>query len=88
MHGSLEHTGSISQTERHDSPLVKASVCTKSGLIPRIGFDANLLIAGSEIKRREITITTKLVERFVNAQQGIHVLYGILVEISILNTKS
>jgi hypothetical protein len=42
----------------------------------------------SEIKRREITITTKLVEEFVDSRQGIHVLYGILIEISMINTKT
>ena len=84
VHESLESAGSIAEAERHNESLVVAVSRLECGLVDVFFEDLDLVVSAFELDLGEEFGATKPVEEIVDSGKRVSILYGLLVERTIV----
>ena len=79
---------SIDKAKRHDSVFIGTIACSKCCLGDILFTNANLMIAHTEVKLGEYLSTFELFEKLIDVGKWVLVLYGLLVQWTVVDTKS
>ena len=88
VHHARECWRNVDKAERHDSVFVGTIACSECCLGDVLFANANLMIAHTEVKLGEYLSTFELFEKLIDVGKWILVLYGLLVQWAVVDTKS
>ena len=88
VHHARECWRSIDKAKRHDSVFVGTIACSECCLGDVLFTNANLMISHTEVKLGEYLSTFELFEKPVHVGKWVLVLYGLLVQWAVVDTKS
>ena len=87
VHHARERWRSVDKAERHDSIFIRTIACSECCLGDVFSTNANLMIAHTEVKLGEYVGTFKLLEKLIDVGKWVLVLYGLLVQWAVVDTK-
>ena len=88
VHHARECWRSIDKAERHDNIFIRTIACSECCLGDILFTNANLMITHTEVKLGENLGTFKLHEKLIDVGKWVLVLYSLLVQWAVVDTKS
>ena len=87
VHHARECWRSIDKAKRHDSVFIRTIACSERCLGDILFMNVNLMIAHTEVKLGEYLSTFELFEKLIDVGKWVLVLYGLLVQWTVVDTK-
>ena len=84
----MECGRSIGETKRHDYEFICAITRSEGGFEFITRFDGDLMITGEQIEFGEILSACESIVEIIDARQGEVILFGDLVQTTIINTHA
>ena len=88
VHHARECWRSIDKAERRDSIFIRTKACSECCLGDILFTNVNLMIAHTEVKLGENLSTLKLLKKLIDVGKWVLVLYCLLVQWAVVDTKS